>query len=54
MSISPSLAKASGVVRDYDGSRPCIPPSVLAVVAAKVLLRARVVRDERQEARGAR
>jgi hypothetical protein len=50
MSISSKLAAQSGVVTDYDGSRPCIPPEVLAVMAERVGLRARVLRDDREEA----
>jgi hypothetical protein len=36
------------------GDLPCIPPHVLGPMVERILLRARVARDERQEARGAR
>jgi len=54
MSISPKLAARSGIVTDYRGSTPCIPPTLLARIAEWALLRARVMRDEWQEAQGAR
>lgn len=54
MSISPKLAAQAGVVTDYDGSRPCIPPAVLARIAERALLRVRVLREEGHEAQGAR
>jgi len=49
MSISPALAKQSGLVRDYDGSNPCLPQPALAEVAKRAALRARVERDDAEE-----
>lgn len=54
MSISPRLAAESGVITDYDGTRPCIPPLLLAEIAKRALLAARVSKDEANEAEGAR
>jgi hypothetical protein len=36
MSISDTLAHESGIVRDNDGSAPCIPPHVLAEVLRRL------------------
>jgi len=49
MSISPKLAKQCGLVRDYDGSRPCLPPAAVGAVAERAALRARVERDDAEE-----
>jgi hypothetical protein len=39
---------------DYDGSRPCIPPQMLANVVSKTLLRVRVAKDEAEHQQGAK
>jgi hypothetical protein len=36
MSISDTLAAESGIVRDNDGSQPCIAPHVLAEVLRRL------------------
>jgi hypothetical protein len=36
--------------RDYFGQRPCIYPPRLANIVERVLLRVRVLRDDREEA----
>jgi hypothetical protein len=49
MSISPRLAKQTGLVRDYDGSSPCLPPAAVGAVAERAALKARVERDNAEE-----
>ena len=49
MSITVKAAKLCGLVRDYDGRCPCLPPLALAKLVERVLLRVRVRQDTKAD-----